>query len=76
MINGLKSWQPRNTASSAKLRATRSVSYYHSLTTRPLSQYRQSINLLTNLIDHHVDGTERQLTPNTSPRHPAIEARR
>ena len=76
MIDGLKSWQPRNRASNAQLRATRSASYYHNLTTRPLSQYRQSIKLLTNPTDHHVDGTDRLLMPNTSPRHPTVEARR
>ena len=70
------SWQPRNTASNAQRRATQSASYYHNLTTSPLSQYRQSINPLTNLTDHHVDGTDRLLTPNTSPCHPAVEARR
>ena len=76
MTDGLMSWQPRNTASNAQLRVTRSASYYHNLMTRPLSQYHQSIKLLTNPTDHHVDGTDRLLTPNTSLRHPAIEARR
>ena len=68
------SCQPRNMASNAQPRATRSASCYHNLTMRPLSQHRQSINLLTNLTNHHVDGTDRPLTPNTSPRHPVVEA--
>ena len=53
-----------------------SVKYYYNLTTRPWSQYRQSTKLLTNPTDHHVDGTDWLLMPNTSPRHPVAEARR
>src|SRR4051812_4313018 len=76
MIDGLKYWLPRNMASNAQPRATRSASCYHNSTTRPLSQYRQNINPLTNLIDHHVDGTDWLLTPNPSPHHPAVEVGR
>ena len=76
MIDGLMSWQPRNTTSNAQLGVTRSASYYLNSTTRPLSRYRQSIKLLTSSTDRHVDGTDRLLMPNTSPCHPAIEARR
>ena len=76
MTDGLKSWQPKNTASNAQQRATQSAGCYHNSMMRPLSQYRQSIILLTNLTDHHVDGTERLLTPNTSPRNPVVEAQR
>ena len=76
MKDGLKSWQPRNMASNAQPRATRSASCYHNLMTRPLSQYHQSINPLTNLTDHHVDGIDRLLTPNASLRHPTVEAGR
>src|SRR5215216_729632 len=76
MTDGLKSWQPKNMASNAKQRATQNASYYNNLTKRPLSQYHQGIHQLTNLTDHHVDGTERLLTPNTSPRHPIVEAQR
>ena len=76
MTDGLMSWLPRNTASNAQLRVTRSASYYLNSTTRPLSPYRQSIKLLKSLTDHCVDGTNRLLTPNTSPHHPAVEAGR
>src|SRR5215216_3416283 len=76
MTDGLKSWHPKNTASNAQQRATQNASYYHNLMKRPLSQYHQGIHQPTNLTDHHVDGIERLLTPNTSPRHPAVEAQR
>ena len=76
MTDGLMSWPPRNTASNAQLRVTQSASYYHNSTTRPLSQYRQIIKLLTNLTAHDMDETDQLRTPNTSPRHPAVKARR
>ena len=41
---------------------------------RPQSLYRQRVKLPTNLTDHHVAGTERQLKPNTSPHHLAVKA--
>ena len=41
-----------------------------------LSPYNQSIKLLTSPTDRHVDGTDRLLMPNTSPRYIAVEARR
>ena len=72
MTNGLVSWQPRSTASNAQLRVSRSASYYHNSTTRPLSQYRQSTKLLTGPTGHHVDRTVRLLMPNTSARHPTV----
>ena len=76
MTNGLMSWQPRNTASSTQLRVTRSTSCYPNSMTRPWSLYRQCVTLLMDQTDHHVVGTERQLKPNTSPHHLAVEAER
>ena len=74
MTDGLMFWQQRNMASNAQLRVTRSASYYHNLTTKPWSPYCQCMMLLTDLTDHHVVRTERQLKPNTSPHHLAVEA--
>ena len=61
-------------ASSAQPRVTQSASCYPNSTTRPQSLYRPRVTLLTDLTDHHVAGTERQLKPNTSPHHLAVEA--
>ena len=66
-------WQPRNRASSAQPKVTRSVNCYLNSMTRHLSPYHQRVTRLT---DHHVARTERQLAPNTSLHHPAIEAER
>ena len=63
-------------ASNAQQRVIRSVDYYHNSTTRPLSQYRQDIIMLMNQTGHHMGETDQLLTPNTSPRHLAIEAKR
>ena len=41
---------------------------------RSQSLYRQHVTQLTDLTDHLVVGTERQLKPNTNLRHPALEA--
>ena len=76
MTDGLMSWQPRNTASNAQLRITRSASCYPNSTTRLWSLYRQRVTLLMDLTDQHVAGTERQLKPNTSPHNLAVEAER
>ena len=76
MTDGLLSWQPRNTASNAQLRVTRSASFYPNSTARRWSPYHQRVTLLTDLTDHHVAGTEQKLKPNTSPHHPAIEVER
>ena len=43
---------------------------------RPQSLYRQCITLPTDLTDHPVARTERQLKANTSLHHPAIKAER
>ena len=43
---------------------------------RPWSPYHQRVTLLTDLTDHHMAGTERQLKPNTSPHPLTEEARR
>ena len=63
-------------AFNAQQKGIQSVGYYHNLMTRPLSQYHQDMTALMNQSGHHVDGTERLLTPNTSPHHPTIEAGR
>ena len=39
----------------------------------PWSPYRQRV-MLTDLTDHHIAGTERQLKPNSSPHYLAAEA--
>ena len=74
MVDGPRSWLPKNTASSTQKRVIRSVGYYHNLTTKPMSQYRQDIIMLTNQTDHHV--VEKNQMPNTSPRQLAVEAKR
>ena len=74
MTDGLTFWQPRNTASHAQLRVTRSASCYPNSTMRPRSPYRQRM-MLTDLTDHHVAGAERQLKPNTRPPRLAVKAR-
>ena len=76
MTDGPRSWLSKNTASSAQHKATQSVGCYHNSTTRPLSQYRQDTIMLINRTNHHVDETKQPITPNTSPRHLAIEAKR
>ena len=43
---------------------------------RSWNQYQQLLTVLTDLTDHLVAGTERQLKPNTSPHHLALEAER
>ena len=63
-------------AFNAQQRVIRSVGYYHNLTTRPSSQYRQDMTVLMNQTGRHVDGTKRLLRPNTSPHHPALEEKR
>ena len=70
MINGPMSWQPRNTASSAQPKVTRSVNCYPNLTTRPSSPHHQHVMRLT---DHLVARTKRQLKPNTSPYYLAVK---
>ena len=70
MKDGLMSWQPRNMASSAQPKATRSTNCYHSLTTRRWSPSYQGTIWLT---DHRVAGTRRHLEPNTSPHYLAEE---
>ena len=76
MIDGLMSWQPRNTALSAQQKVTPSASCYRNSMMRPWSLYRQHVMPLTDLTDHHVAGTEWQLKPNTSPHHLTVEAER
>ena len=66
-------WQARNTALSAQPRVTRSVNFYLNSTTRHWTPYRQRVTQLT---DHHVAGIKRQLKPNTSPHHLAVEVER
>ena len=73
MTDGLTSWQPRNTASNAQQRATRSASCYPNSTMRPWSPYHQRVMLLTDLTNHHVVGTKRKLKPSTSSHHLAIK---
>ena len=63
-------------ASNAGLRVTRSASCYPNSTTRHWSPYHPRVTRLTNLTDHCVAGTERQLKPNTSPHHLAVEVER
>ena len=62
---------PRNTASSAQPKVTRSVNCYLSSMMRRWSPYRHHAMRLT---DHHVVGTKRQLKPNTSPPHLTVKA--
>lgn len=76
MTDGLMSWQPRNTDSSAQPRVTQSASCYPNSMMRPWSLYHQSVKPATDLIDHHVVGTDRQLKLNTSLHHPAVKAER
>ena len=64
MNHGQMSWQPRNTASSAQPKATRSGNCYHSSTTRRWSPSYQGTMRLT---DHHVARIKRHLEPNTNP---------
>ena len=64
MINGLMSYQPKNTASSAQPKATQSANCYLSLTRRHRNTYHHRTMRLT---DYHVVGTKWQLTLNTSP---------
>ena len=66
------SWQPRNTASSAQPKVTRSVNYYLSSMMRRWSPHHHRAMRLT---DHHVVGTRRQLKPNTSPLHLTVKAK-
>ena len=70
MTGELMSWQPRNTASNAQPKVTRSVNCYPNLTTRPSSPYHRHVMRLT---DHHMAGTKRQLKPNTSPYYLAVK---
>ena len=76
MTDGLMSWQPRNTASNAQPRATRSTSCYPNLTTRPQSPYLPRITLLTDPTNLHVVGIEWQLKPNTRLHHPTVKVGR
>ena len=76
MTDGLMSWQPRSTASSTQLGVTQSAGCYPNLTTRSRNLYRQRVMPEMDLTDHLVAGTERQLKPNTSPHHLALEAER
>ena len=64
------SYQPRNTASSAHPKVTRSASCYLSSTMRRWSPYH---HLAMRLTDHHMVGTKRQPKPNTSPYHLAAK---
>ena len=65
------SWQPRNTASSAQPKVTRSANCYPSSMMRCWSPYHHRTMRLT---DHHVVGTKRKLKPNTSPPHLTVKA--
>ena len=67
---GLTSWQPRNTASSAQPKVTRSINCYPNSMMRHWSPSYQRVMRLTN---HHVAGTKRQLKPNTSPHYLAVK---
>ena len=74
MTDGLISWQPRNTASSAQLRVTQSTGCYPNWTMRSRNLYRQHVTPQTDLTDHLVVWTERQPKPNTNLCHLALEA--
>ena len=63
-------------AFNAQQRVIRSVGYYHNLTTRPSSPYRQDMTVLMNQTGHHVGEIKRPPTPNTNPHHLAVEAER
>ena len=71
MIDGLMSWQPKNTALSAQPKITRSTNCYLSSMMRHRSPYHHRAMRLT---DHHVVGTKWQLKPNTSPPHLTVKA--
>lgn len=74
MTDGLMSWQPRNTASSAQLKVTQSASCSPNSTRKSWSLYRQHVMQLMDLTGHLMVGTEWQLKPNTNLRHLALEA--
>ena len=57
-------------------RVIQSAGYYHNLTTRLSSPYRQDMTVLMNQTGHHVGEVKWLLMPNTSPYYLAVEAQR
>ena len=71
MIDGPKSWPPKNTALVAQPKAIRSIDCYLSALTRRWSPYHHRTMWQA---DHNLVRIKRQLEPNTSPPHLAVKA--
>ena len=72
MIDGLRSWPPKNTALVAQPKATRSIYRYLSLMTRRWGPYHH--HTMRQVVDNSV-WIKRQLKANTRPPHLAVRAK-
>ena len=72
MIDGAKSWPPKNTALVAQPKVTQSIDCYLSSMMRRWSPYHHRTMRQAN---HYLVRIKRQLKPNTRPPHLAVKAR-